>query len=291
MNRSINIGIMHSLKKQWKFVATSFLLIFSLEGGISAQPSDPSLDYAMECATENSVFLDAEELVYKIYYNLDFIWIPAGEVKFSVKENEETYTLIAVGTTYSSYEWFYKVDDYYETVIDKSTLLPQYATRTIREGGYRLYEEVTFDQNSGTAHVIRGKTKEEAVDQGIFDMEHCSSDILGLFFRLRNVDRQSFIEAGGMPISFFLDMELYDISMRYVGQEKKRIRGLGQHRTIHIRPNLIAGHVFKEGDELSAWVSDDGNRVPLLIESPLTVGSAKAVLKSYRGLKYDLGSS
>ena len=282
---------MHSLKKQWKFVATSFLLIFSLEGGISAQPSDPSLDYAMECATENSVFLDAEELVYKIYYNLDFIWIPAGEVKFSVKENEETYTLIAVGTTYSSYEWFYKVDDYYETVIDKSTLLPQYATRTIREGGYRLYEEVTFDQNSGTAHVIRGKTKEEAVDQGIFDMEHCSSDILGLFFRLRNVDRQSFIEAGGMPISFFLDMELYDISMRYVGQEEKRIRGLGQHRTIHIRPNLIAGHVFKEGDELSAWVSDDGNRVPLLIESPLTVGSAKAVLKSYRGLKYDLGSS
>ena len=94
-----------------------------------------------------------------------------------------------------------------------------------------------------------------------------------------------------MPISFFLDMELYDITMRYVGQERKRIRGLGRKNTIHIRPNLIAGHVFKEGDELSAWVSDDGNRVPLLIESPLTLGSAKAVLKSYKGLKYDLGRS
>ena len=30
----------------------------------------------------NNAFQNGEELVYKIYYNLNFVWIPAGEVTF-----------------------------------------------------------------------------------------------------------------------------------------------------------------------------------------------------------------
>ena len=36
------------------------------------------------------------------------------------------------------------------------------------------------------------------------------------------------------------------------------------------------------------YVSDDKNRIPLLIESPVSVGSVKAVLKNYKGLKYNM---
>ena len=51
-------------------------------------------------------------------------------------------------------------------------------------------------------------------------------------------------------------------------------------------PEVIAGEVFPDGAELNVWVTDDGNHLPLIIESPLSVGSAKAVLKSYKGLRY-----
>ena len=37
---------------------------------------------------------------------------------------------------------------------------------------------------------------------------------------------------------------------------------------------------------MNIWVSDDKNKVPLLIESPISVGSIKAVLKSYSGLRH-----
>nr|MBP6540568.1 DUF3108 domain-containing protein [Saprospiraceae bacterium] len=40
------------------------------------------------------------------------------------------------------------------------------------------------------------------------------------------------------------------------------------------------------GNRMHVWVSNDGNKLPLLIESPLSVGSAKAVLKSYSGLRH-----
>ena len=36
---------------------------------------------------------------------------------------------------------------------------------------------------------------------------------------------------------------------------------------------------------MNIWVTDDKNKVPLLIETPISIGSLKAVLKSYSGLR------
>jgi hypothetical protein len=50
---------------------------------------------------------------------------------------------------------------------------------------------------------------------------------------------------------------------------------------------VIAGNVFTEDAKMSVWVSDDANKIPVLVESPVSVGSVKMTLKSYNGLKYD----
>ena len=64
-----------------------------------------------------------------------------------------------------------------------------------------------------------------------------------------------------------------------------------RYNTVIVSPEVISGEVFEEGTEMNIYVSDDNNRVPLLIESPVSVGSVKAVLKNYSGLKYDLKKS
>ncbi len=76
-----------------------------------------------------------------------------------------------------------------------------------------------------------------------------------------------------------------------MGKEAKKIKGLGSFDVLNISPDLIEGHVFEDGDKMNIWVSNDSNRIPLLIESPLAVGSVKAVLKSHQGLKYELNES
>jgi hypothetical protein len=244
--------------------------------------------YELDCEASNYVFQGNEELVYKLYYNLDFIWIPAGEVKFSVRELDKTYEYIAVGTTYPSYEWFYKVNDEYRTVVDKTTLLPISAERNLQEGGYRLYETVDFNHERNSADVLRGRDEAVATNRGAFEIRECASDILSLMYRMRNIDRESFVEAGSMPVSFFLDLKNYSINIRLLESETKKIKGLGKYKTLRVNPSLIEGKVFQKGDEMSVWVSDDDNRIPLMIKSPLTVGSVKAVLKSYSGLKHPL---
>ena len=67
-----------------------------------------------------------------------------------------------------------------------------------------------------------------------------------------------------------------------------KIKELGTYDVIKVVPDLIAGNVFREGNLMNIYVSNDQNKLPLLIESPLKVGSAKAVLKSYTGLRYNL---
>jgi Protein of unknown function (DUF3108) len=69
------------------------------------------------CTMKNQVFQAEEILTYAVYYNWNFIWIPAGEVIFKVTDKGNQYHLSAKGRTYSSYEWFFKVRDNYDTYV------------------------------------------------------------------------------------------------------------------------------------------------------------------------------
>nr|HRO73131.1 DUF3108 domain-containing protein [Saprospiraceae bacterium] len=71
---------------------------------------------------------------------------------------------------------------------------------------------------------------------------------------------------------------------------KKQIKDLGKFNTVRINPEVVSGNVFKKGDKMQIWVSDDDNRIPLQLESSVSVGSVRMVLKSYKGLKYPLSS-
>ncbi|MBK7939480.1 MAG: DUF3108 domain-containing protein [Lewinellaceae bacterium] len=91
-----------------------------------------------------------------------------------------------------------------------------------------------------------------------------------------------------MPFRIFMDKEEFPLKMKYVGKEgKKKVYGMGKYKTMKFQPDVIAGNVFSDEAKMSVWVSDDQNRIPLLIETPVSVGSVKMVIKEYRGLKYD----
>ena len=53
---------------------------------------------------------------------------------------------------------------------------------------------------------------------------------------------------------------------------------------------MIPGSIFKEGDEMTVWLTDDNNRLPLRIETPIVIGSIKAYLKTSKGLRHNQDS-
>jgi hypothetical protein len=44
--------------------------------------------------------------------------------------------------------------------------------------------------------------------------------------------------------------------------------------------------VFQEEESLTVWVSDDDNKIPIRVKASLAVGSLKADIEAFKGLKY-----
>jgi len=80
-----------------KTVLTALLLPLSLfiSGGSTTTPPAPDslLSAAIPdpCETDNISFQDGEKIVYKLFYNWNFVWLSAGEVAFTVHDTGNEY--------------------------------------------------------------------------------------------------------------------------------------------------------------------------------------------------------
>lgn len=279
-------------------ILTSFSWVSPKQGSspshsIAPSATDhPALDWG-RCYTENKTFQDGEKITYKLYYK-KIIWIPAGEVVFSVKDNHDgTLHLSAKGRTYKSYEWFFKVRNSYECTIDKASLLPNNSLRQIQEGKHRrLYEKVNFDQDNRQAVSQLGCSMEQAKTNEIA-LEDCMHDLLSVLYYTRNINLDQQTVGARFPIKVFMDQNVHSLNLVYKGKkERKKIKGNGRFNTIHFRPESVPGRLFEKekdkGKKMDIWVSDDENRLPLMIKTPLAGGQIKAILKTHEGLRHEL---
>jgi hypothetical protein len=241
------------------------------------------------CSIHNSSFKDGEELTYKAYYNWNFVWIAAGEVTFKVIDQGDKYYINAKGRTYNSYDVFFKVRDEFKVWVDKKTMLPTTSVREVREGGYQLYDMMKYDFDKMEIRSYRGKDKDNT-HQLIYDIDNCMHDVLSIIYFIRNKDYDKMKKGTDIPIRIFLDKEKYSLKAKYVGKETKEIKDLGTYKTVKLMPEVISGEVFTDHGGMTIWATDDDNHLPLQIESPLSVGSIKAVLKSHKNLRYPVSS-
>ncbi len=240
------------------------------------------------CKVENTAIGNSEALVYKAYYNWQFVWIPAGEATFQVRKKGDEIHIKVTGRTYDAYDPFFKVRDYFYSVIDAETMYPKWFVRQVQEGKYTKFDSLVFDHEQGLARSFNGKTKKTAVQKTI-PLKDCTHDLLSVLYYMRNMDVSRHTPGEYIPTQILFDEKIYPIKVRYAGKEKGvDIDNIGTFSTVKVIPDLITGNVFKDGNKMTVWVSDDGNKLPLLIESPLSVGSAKAILKKYEGLRHPL---
>ena len=290
MNKNkVKINMKYLLRS---IISISILSLVAMLGMSFAndKPSSKNVSPTDNCSMTNTSFKDGERLVYKIYYNWKFVWIPAGEVSMEVKETTNDFSIVVRGTTYESYDNFFRVRDYFKTKLDKNTLLPLSFVRNVEEGNYRKFDSINFNQNTGLATVFHGNSRSTA-ERTTHQIDQCMHDLVSVLYSLRNTNTSTYMKNDFVNTKIFFDKELYPITVRYLGAEnKKEVKGLGKFNTLKILPDLVSGNVFKEGNKMNVWVSNDLNKVPLLIESPLYIGSGKAVLKSYENLRHPLTS-
>lgn len=229
-------------------------------------------------------FGDGEYFHFRVHYGL----LTAGYAELSVKstklKGKPMYHVKGYGRTKGVSRLFFKVEDTYETYIDKETNLPSRFIRDIYEGGYTKDIIINFDHPNLSALVHDRKHQTEE----IFTIKEQTQDLLSSFYYLRNnIDRANLKEGEDIDINIFLDKENYTMRLKYLGREVLRTP-FGKIPALKFRPYVQSGRVFKERESLTIWVSDDVNKLPLLLQAELAVGSLKATLIEYKNIQKEL---
>jgi len=243
--------------------------------------------FAQNCEYENSVFKAKERITYQVFYNVSFVWIPAGEFRFEVFESEEEYFIECKGITYESYNSIFEVNDYFSSRIDKKTGRPIEFIRNINEGGYTKFDSIHFDHENLKATGKLGKTRELANPYDL-TISECAHDMLSIIYAFRNIKFNEMERGEEIPFVLLFDKEEFPLKMKYQGIKRKKIRKLGKRFCHLITPQVVAGSVFDEDSEMKIWVTNDEHQFALMAESPISVGSVKAVIKKVEGIEYDL---
>ncbi len=236
-------------------------------------------------------FQEGEILTYIIHYKWLGIRTDVGDATISLYKTthngRSAFHANAKGGTYGFWDSFFKVRDHYEASFYQDNLRPFYFHRDIREGGYKMKN--TYYWNDYTNNInVNVERMDNMPKDTLLSGGECTFDILSLFYYARNINFEEVVQGVNNPISFVIDEEIFNIYFRYMGKEVKKIPKLGRYNTLKFAAKVVAGEVFKGDQEMIIWVSDDKNKVPLLFQSPIIVGSVYGRLGGYKKLKYPL---
>ncbi len=229
---------------------------------------------------QNNAFKAGEKLTYKVHYGI----IDAGKAELELRpspftfDDREAFHAVGTGKSLGAFDLFFKVRDHYETYIDKEGVFPWYFKRRVDEGGYKINQDYTFDHSAGTVSTEKEETHEIPVG---------AQDMISAFYYARTLDFSSAQEGDIFEIPTFLDDELYILKIKYKGKDEIKIRK-GKYHALKFVPVVQKGRIWKDEEDLNVWVSDDGNKVPLLVQTKVLVGSIKMELTDYEGLAHPI---
>lgn len=219
---------------------------------------------------------------FRIHYGFINAGYATLEVKDATLNNKKVFHVIGKGYTVGMSRFFFKVDDLYESYIDKETRNPFQYVRKINEGGYTKNQEGFFNQSENKILVKDYKYKTEKT----LTIPKNAQDILSSFYYLRNFPNIDKMKPGeSVAIDMFFDDETTKFRLKFMGRENIETK-FGVVPTMIFRPLVQSGRVFKEQESVTVWISDDDNKLPVRIKASLAVGSIKADLETFKGLKY-----
>ncbi len=258
------------------------LLIFTINFNLLAAQTNG-------CAVSNIPFKNGEYVTYGAFYNWGFIWVNAGDVYFRVSDTtylgKSAIHYKSEGWSLKQYDWFFKVRDRFEAIAHPSSLQPYWFERDTHEGGFETYNRYVFNYDKKEIDII-SRTSKRPFKKEAKPIRSCVFDVLSAIYYCRTITFEGLKKGDKIPLLMAIDNEVFDLYLRYLGREILTTRDGKKYRTIKFSAMLVEGTIFSGGEDMFVWVTDDQNKVPLLIEAKILVGSVKAVLTGTENLKY-----
>ncbi len=226
-------------------------------------------------------FMDGEELNYTLHYG----FVKAGEAKITLNKELfgntfDVFHAAAKASTTGLAKTLFPVVDIYESFFDINSNLPIKSVRNIKEGNYKQYNEVYFDHYENTV---------KSQLSGLHKVPANIHDMVSAFFYVRRVDFSTYKGGEIVSVDTYFGDEVFPFYIIFKGRETVRTE-LGKFKCLKFVPIVEPGRIFKESDDMTFWLSDDENKIPVRVKFDIIVGSFKCDISSYKNNKYEMKS-
>jgi len=235
------------------------------------------------CGQNN--FKPGEDLKYIVYFGPINAGMATLNLKRVIYNNEQVYYSKLGARSIGLPDKLYRIRDSYECYFDSVTVLPYMAIRDIREGRkYKKKNIDTYDHKNGSVYNI---------NKGEIKLLNVTRDVVSSFYFIRDYDFNSLKNGDIITMDLLFDDELMTFRLNYLGKEAIETR-IGKINCLKLMPEIVETKKQTDSenvsptpeDQMTIWLSDDPNQVPVRVKFDLFIGSIKADLIEYINLKY-----
>jgi len=270
-----------------KLTLTVFIILFVLN--ICYPQDSSSTKFEFRKITQNA-FKNGEKLTFEI----NFGFVTAGEAVmeidpvFQIMNGRKCYDIRFFVTSTSSFDWVYKVKDFYRTYVDMEGLFPWRFEQHIKEGTYQRDFEAIFDHQNLKAKTYTGE-KEPKKFEGEYDIPRYVQDAMSAFYFGRTIDYSKMKVNDEILLQNFYKDETFPLKIKYLGKETIEVPA-GEFRCVKVEPLVQEGGLFKSEGSIVIWMTDDDRKMPVKVKTKVLIGSIDADLSDYSGLAGPLTS-
>lgn len=231
-------------------------------------------------------FMDGEKLNFHVKYGL----IKAAEATLEAQtadyQGSAVWQLSTNAKTFPFFDKVFKVRDRVESWWDKDTLLPHKFAKNLQEGKYRQHRVHIYNHALGSSSYQKWDFKKNRFDSSDMDIPNDTQDILSAFYAVRNSELTV-----GKPVVLNVVADGRFMRTEVKVHRKEMIKTIfGETECLVIEPRLKGEAVFKQSGRILIWLTNDAYKIPVRLESKITIGSFVAVLDNAWQVPYKVKS-
>ena len=246
------------------------------------------LTSSAQCGIENNAFKSGEELAYDLYFNWKFIWVKVGTAEMDTKmakfEGKDAWKSYLITRGNPKLDKFFVMRDTLLSYCNPD-LSPLYFRKGAKEGDSYYVDEIWYSYPHGNCQLKKHRITSSGEHLWkTTTYKSCIYDMMSIFLRARNFDASKMKKNETIPMPVSDAMGLSNSWLEYRGKENYKMSDTKEKFRCLVF-SFYERDNGKSKELLRFWVTDDENHIPLRLDMFLSFGSAKAYLKSYKGVR------
>jgi hypothetical protein len=207
----------------------------------------------------------------KLFFNIYWLGIYVGNAVLEAFNEKDALRITSRARSAPVISTFYTVEDFAESVIIKGRATHFKIKQ--HEGRYKSDKETIFDVGKGkiTYFDYRKKKKDEHSINGFV------WDVISGFYFLR---AQPLTVGSTVYVDVFDSNKFLKAEVSVLRREKISVSGRGEIDTVVVKPDLKSEGLFHRKGDIFIWLTDDEARIPVKVETRVSIGRVVAELKT-----------